>query len=94
MSKRFVLAEKARERTISAMATPHVIQPWDAKAQVGVAGVIGSFFTVVEVAKIITLWPRHERLSNSWKINERIRAHCMEFLATLITAATERRWLL
>ena len=23
----------------------------------GVAGVIGGFFTVVEVAKIITLWP-------------------------------------
>src|SRR5262249_22968779 len=58
----------------------------------GVAGVIGSFFTVAEVAKIITLWPRHERLSNSWKINGRIRARCMGFLATLMTAATVRRW--
>ena len=58
--------------------------------ELGVAGVIGSFFTVVEVAKIITLWPRHERCSNSWKINERIRSHYMGFLATLITAATER----
>ena len=62
--------------------------------QVGVAGVIGGFFTVVEVAKIITLWPRYERLSNSWKINGRIRAHRMGFLAPLITAATERSWLL
>jgi len=75
-------------------------QQWDKKhvrlmqqAQTGVAGVIGGFFTVVEVAKIITLWPWHERRSNSWKINGRVRAHCMGFLATLITAATERSWL-
>jgi hypothetical protein len=51
--------------------------PPDTVGQPGVAGVIGSFFTVAEVAKIITLWPWHERLSNSWKINRCIRAHCM-----------------
>src|SRR5262249_52049640 len=58
--------------------------------QLGVAGVIGGFFTVVEVATIITLWPWYERLSNSWKINGRIRAYYVGFLATLITAATEK----
>jgi hypothetical protein len=35
------------------------------------------------MAEIITLWPRQERLSNSWKINGRICAHFMGFLATL-----------
>ena len=58
--------------------------------QFGVAGVIGSFFTVADVSKIITLWPRHERRSNSWKINGRIRAHCMGFLATLILRQQRR----
>jgi hypothetical protein len=57
----------------------------------GVPGATGGKFTVAAVAEIITLWPRHERLANSWKINERIRAHHMGVLAALITAATERR---
>ena len=45
-----------------AMASPHLD---------GVAGVIGSFFTVVEVAEIITILlansnPRHISLLNAW----------------------------
>jgi hypothetical protein len=39
-------------------------------------------FTVRAVATIITLCPQPEQLSNSWKINGRIYAHCMGFLAT------------
>jgi len=39
-------------------------------------------FTVRAVAEIITLWPRQERLSNSWKINGHRCAHCTGFLAT------------
>jgi hypothetical protein len=37
--------------------------------------------TVDGVTEIITLWPRQERLSNSWKINGCIGAHGMRFLA-------------
>jgi hypothetical protein len=39
--------------------------------------------TVRAVAEIITLWPRQERVSNSWKINGRICVPCMGVLATL-----------
>jgi hypothetical protein len=47
-------------------------------------------FTVRPVAEIITLWPRQERCSNSWKINERICVHCMGFLATLCCGSSRR----
>jgi hypothetical protein len=40
-------------------------------------------FTVRDVTEIITLWLQQEQLSNSWKINGRICAYGMGFLATL-----------
>ena len=58
----------------------------EAKAlwQYGVAGVIGSFFTVVGMAEIITFWPGLRPLRNCCKINDRIWPNIIGFLATLI----------
>jgi hypothetical protein len=49
----------------------------------GVAGVIGGFFTVVEVAKIISFWPGLRPLRKCCKINGRIGPNFGRFLATL-----------
>ena len=44
----------------------------DAGVLLGAPGVIGSFFTVVEVAEIITFWPGLRRFRKCFKINDRI----------------------
>jgi hypothetical protein len=49
----------------------------------GVAGVIGDFFTVVEMAKITTLWPWLSQLPKCFKSNRHIWPHFTGGLATL-----------
>jgi hypothetical protein len=68
----------------------YLTAPLDAQAgtevQIGLLGPPAANtgkFTVRAVATIITLWPRQEGLSNSWKINGRIGVYYMGFLATL-----------
>jgi hypothetical protein len=50
---------------------------------IGVAGVIGSFFTVAGMAAIITFLPGAWHVRNALKINTCLKANVRGFLATL-----------